>query len=227
MTKLVISIAVLFTICVTKPGWTEEPSGQSKKQQVIDFFNKYIAGRTLTMSRTGKLAGGKIETVFIRQMAFTPCIAEPDGFWWDTITMIRQTNYDLDEQGNRKSPPNKKHRAVVHRWEFRQLKSTEVLVGNRRDLANTMGCTLASAEDISVHLEGKKLVVVEKTIGYDDHFAPNNRWQPGASEFRYLFSVDNGKLRCENIQQAFDVDPTTLKRTPRGGSVTMIEMEME
>jgi hypothetical protein len=51
-------------------------------------------------------------------------------------------------------------------------------------------------------------------LGYEDLFAANGRFRPGATDVRDELFIENGKLVLRSTSLTFDVDSESLRRLP-------------
>src|SRR3954447_7032893 len=68
----------------------------SEKDDVISFLKKNVIGRRLEHRSTDKIANNTVEAEFSRESVFANLQETADGFTFDKLIVIKQTNWDLD-----------------------------------------------------------------------------------------------------------------------------------
>jgi hypothetical protein len=190
----------------------------SQRAQAVAFLRAHLIDKTLEgPPTTAKLDNGKVEAVFSSRTTFSNLAETKDGFLFDETTIHKQMNHDLDSDGKRILPGRDVSLVQTSRVEITQRKSTGKLVGFRRVLATTSqrAGTTGHASLVRMTVDKGGLEMVESSLLYEDHYAEKGRYRPGATEARTRFSVTAGKVQGELVYTGFEVDPETLKRTPK------------
>ncbi|MCE9555005.1 MAG: hypothetical protein K8T91_16750 [Planctomycetes bacterium] len=184
---------------------------------VTEFIQNNMIGKQLRTETTRSIDNGKVAVDFATNTAYTNFTETPNGFEYDVVSDVKQTNYDLDAQGKKKLPGVSKDRIAVTRYSFNKLKSTGKLLGMTKSISNTLKSDSAAGPTaLQMGMQDGKLVMKSRTVYYSDRFAAGNQVKPGASETTTVFEVKDGKLHVTSKTQTFDVDPVTMARTPDG-----------
>jgi len=195
----------------------------------LDFFRKYMIDREFVIpadaNRTSRLDGGKIEIDFDRRAKFANLTVAPEGFTYNVMFTMKQTNYDLDANGNRILPGRVMDRTVVVRESFGRSKSTGKMIGHRTILYNDFAdASYGMASNMIMSLEGEdKMVVVIIPGGYADYFAAGGGHRPRTNRTHTEIVVKDGKVTRTSVVEIFDVDPDTLQMTPSGEKSTLVD----
>jgi hypothetical protein len=219
-TRCLLTVAVLLVTAASRGGAGAKDAGDagSQRDQAIKFLKAHVIGKTFKgQERTTKLDNGRMEAVFSATVAYSNLVETEDGFAFDETSVAKQTNYDLDKDGKRVLPGRNEDSAGAIRYEITRRQSTGKLVGFSRVLASTSKRTAPTGNAWAVRMEvgDGVLEMTESTLLYEDHYAEKGKFRPGATDARTRFSVTGGKAQGELVLTAFDVDPKTLKRTPK------------
>ena len=150
-------------------------------------------------------------------------VETPSGFAFDALLVIRQTIYDLDRRAFGSSPAAPRPRA---RGPLRGLRAEEHGPPDRDSNASSR-CRRRTrrhgyAEFVRLRAEGDRMVLDGTTVGYADFFASGGRYKPGVSDTESVFSVVGGKLRVDETEHNFYVDPESMARTPTGDPIKLV-----
>lgn len=197
----------------------------TERDQIYDWIQANLVGKTISLSSTTKIDEGRIEAEFSAKRTFTNLQKTTQGLTLDNFTIIEQTNYDLDDNGQRMGDPRNKNRVNLSRWFIKQKKSSGKVIGYSTGISSTSSDPTGSASQLSMKLESSRLILNTSTVGYSDFFAQGGQYKPGASATTSVYEVVNGKLRLETTSKVFNVDPETGERTATGETRTLIYEE--
>ena len=209
--------AALLALLVVGMGGRPTPGAEetSERAKALSFLKDNVIGRTVSVNLTEKIANGTVETVFSRNTSFVKLMETPNGFQFDAVSVIRQTNYDLDKQGKRVGPGLVEDRTIADRYVVSERKSTKKLIGYSLVVSNSSDFDEAAVDAVRVGFQDGKLVIDESTVLFNDLFAEGGQFKPGGADVHSEFSIVRGKLRRVQTIQIFDVDPNTLEKQPR------------
>jgi len=190
-----------------------EPPGKPERDQVVKFLRDKVIGKTLETKSTSQIANGKVEAVFEARRTFSSLVKTNEGFTFDILIAIKQTNYDMDDQGNRIGASHKKNRTYVSRYLVGEKLSTGELIGTEVDVfSSDPDAYPYTPMVVRMGIEGDALLMDVDTVLYQDFYGKDDRFTPGALEIRYEFRTDKGRLVARQTTRAYDVDPKTLER---------------
>jgi len=194
----------------------DDPPVKSDRAEVVKFLKAKVIGKTLETKSTSRIANGMVEAVFEARRTFSNLVETNQGFTFDVLIEIKQTNYDLDDQGKRTSASHNKDRTYVGHYMIGEKLSTGELIGMEVDLfSNDPDAYPYSPQVVRMDVEGDALIMAINTVLYQDFYGKQNRFTPGAVETRYEFRVEDGRLVARQTTRAYNVDPKTLDRTPQ------------
>lgn len=223
--QVIVLAALLSTFVAAEVVRAEDASDRAR---VVKFLKDHIIGKTVSVKVTEKIAKGEIETEFARTTSFVNFFETHNGFGFDMVFSIMQTNYDLDKDGQRVQPGRKEDRVLVTRYEVSERKSSNKLIGFSSYVTNTFHEDQFGASSIRVKLEEDVLSIDESTVLYNDFFAGGGKFKPGAVDVHSDFRVIAGKLKRTSTSKVFDVNPDTLERTARvGKNEVLIDNEID
>jgi hypothetical protein len=208
-------------------AWGTQPSAAadsknegSDRARVLTFLKEHVIGKTVVTAKTTfTVDGNKQEGEYEDQTSYTNLTETEHGLAFDVTTVMKQTRYDLDREGKRLLPGRDVSGTEVYRYELCERASTKKLTGISRPLSRTTRA--GDPEGTVILVTGVKvangnLTWNETLPGYFDLIATQGKYRAGSWDGRYTFLVVEGKLRTEYEETArYDVDPDTLKRTPR------------
>jgi hypothetical protein len=197
----------------------EPESEATDRLMVSKFLKNHVMDKTVAKPKTtNKLDDNKMESEKEEQLTFNNFTETPQGFNFDETILYKEMRYDLDANGKRMLPGRDRSGTAVYRYEIRERVSTKKLTGTIRVLSKTLNTP--SREGVAILITAArivdgKLMLSETVPGYLDLLAPNGKYVPGSWDSKGTFSMVEGKLQAEWETTLFDVDPDTLKRTPR------------
>jgi hypothetical protein len=197
----------------------EPESEATDRLMVSKFLKSHVMDKTVAKPKTtSKLADNKVESDKEERLTFNNFTETPQGFNFDETMVIKETRYDLDANGKRMLPGRDLIGTAVYRYEIRERVSTKKLTGTFRILSKTFNTP--SREGVAILITAArivdgKLMLTETVPGYLDLLGPKGKYVPGSWDSKGTFSMVEGKLQAEWETTLFDVDPDTLKRTPR------------
>ena len=219
---IAIVLAVMMTFTIAQAG---ESTEVGQRERVITFLKEKVLGKTLVSQRSGKLDSGRIGFDTSSRTTFTNLVETEDGFMFDVLEVIQQTNYDLDEKGARSGAKHVKDRSRLYRCRIMERKCTKALVGFGYIVMNTYTPQTGWAESVQMKEESGTLIMKQSTVLYSDFFAKGDTYRPGATDMVTTISVRDGKLTVTDEITPYHVDPETLKRTKSGPTRTVINVE--
>jgi hypothetical protein len=190
----------------------------SECSQVVKFLKDHVIGKTVVAAPvTTRIDQGRTEGVYEDQTFFSNLVEKAQGFSFDLTVIFRGTLYQVDKGGQRGQPEGSLNAVRVYRYEMTERQSSGKLVGFARFISSTN----AQPDPVSgtvflarMGLEGGALAVHETQAGYADVAVAGGTFKSVASDAKYRYAVEDGKLVVQLQQATFDVDPETLKRTP-------------
>ena len=193
----------------------------------LDFFCQYMLNKEFILpTMISKLDNGKMECVFDRTTKFRSISVSTKGFSFIQMYQIKQTNFDLDSNGNRMLPGRTENRNLASKISLRRSDATGKLLGSAVLLFNdhpNVGET-GLADDLIVFMEGKDKFVMRTIPGrYGDYFAAGGKFKPGTSISKTEIYLENGKIVSKQIVDTFDVDPETFEKTPTGEQTIYVD----
>jgi hypothetical protein len=197
----------------------EPESEATDRLMVSKFLKSHVMDKTVAKPKTtNKLDDNRMESEKEEQLTFNNFTETPQGFNFDETMVIKETRYDLDANGKRMLPGRDLIGTAVYRYEIRERVSTKKLTGTFRILSKTFNTP--SREGVAILITAArivdgKLMLTETVPGYLDLLGPKGKYVPGSWDSKGTFSMVEGKLQAEWETTLFDVDPDTLKRTPR------------
>lgn len=195
---------------------------------VQSFLEENVIGRTLETRITSQITGSSLEAEFHRRTHYQNLIRTPEALSFDVVFLVKQKNYDLDENGKRlDKPPQVKDRNLVIRYSVRQLKSSGTLVGLQRVLTNSLTDPTGAGSAVQMSVKNSRLILTASTPLYSDHFAAADKLKTGASKITNEFWTEDQKLKSKIHEFGYDVDPETLERTPSGHDIKFEEVEID
>ncbi len=214
MHKLALYTCLMLVFTSSTSRAANDSAPRTPFNQVVDFVEKHLAGKTLEAKTTSKVNGEQLETEFHRKTMYTNVIRTKDTATFDAIILIQQRLWALDSEGKRKSEsPTLKDRALLIRYGVHASKSTGEAVGTSEILTNSLSPTVGMGSAIQMRVSDSKLILVATTPTYSDGFATVDSYKPIASQDTVTFSVLDGKLVAETVELSFDVDPGRLPTT--------------
>jgi hypothetical protein len=217
-----IAVARLFAVVLTAStilSADEKNAETGDRAQVTRFLKDHVIGKTVSFPKTTiKLDDNSMESDSEEQDTFNNFTESAQGFSFDLTMVNKETRYDLGKDGKRVQPGRDLSGTEVYRYEIIERVSTKKLTGTVRILSMTTKAP--SREGAAILVTGMtvsegKLVWNETLPGYLDLVAAGGKYKPGSWDSRCTFSRVQGRLRFETAVTTFDVDPDTLKRTPR------------
>ena len=210
------SMLILLSFLLSATAGGQEPERKpSDRDRAVAFLKKHVIGKTVNLpDAIFDYDAGKVEGVGSSADSFTNLVETDDGFKFDVLSSSKLTNFDLDKDGKRILPGRKEDATYLSRYELTTRRSTGKLVGTCRIVSsNHKTFTAGYTNAVLWEVEDDGLKSREQSLFYEDFFAAKGKWKPGASESRFHFHVEEGKLciDAENLQ--FDVNPETLERT--------------
>ncbi len=197
----------------------EPESEATDRLMVSKFLKNHVMDKTVAKPKTtNKLDDNRMESEQEEQLTFNNFTETPQGFNFDETMVSKQTRYDLDAGGKRILPGRDLSGTAVYRYEIRERVSTKKLTGTIRILSKTVNTPSREGAVILItaaRIVDGKLMLSETVPGYVDLVAPKGKYVPGSWDSKGTFSMVEGKLQAEWETTIFEVDPDTLKRTPR------------
>lgn len=188
---------------------------KSERTEILAFLRKHVINRTVVAEPlTTSDDQGKLATSYEDQTFFNNLVETSDGFCFDLTALARGNRYVRGERGFLVEGTLDAIR--VYRYHITERKSSGKLVGYGRFVAssNTQDdpfsgtCFLAR-----LSLQNGELFVEETQAGYSDFVSADGGFKPVASDGRYRYAVENGKLALYYQQTLWDVDAESLRRT--------------
>jgi hypothetical protein len=193
------------------------------REQVIKFLKDHVMGKTVATPRsTHKLDNDTMEADNEDQTTITNLTESAHGFAFDQTMVSKATRYDLGKDGKRILPGRDLSGTEVYRYEIVERVSTKKLTGTARLLSMT---TKAPSRDgatmllTGIKVADGKLYWNETLPGYLDFVAAGGKYKPGSWDATNVYSIEDGRLVVKSEYTIFDVDPDTLKRTPRADKI--------
>ena len=208
--------ALILSFLIVAVTHGQEPEKKlSDRDRAVTFLKTHVIGKTFNLpDAIFDYDDGKVEGVGSGTDSFTNLVETDDGFKFDVLSSSKLTNYDLDKAGNRILPGRKEDAIYLSRYELTTRRSTGKLVGTCRIVSsNHKTFTAGYTNAVLWKIEEEGFRSREQSLFYEDFFAAKGKWKSGASESRFHFYVEDGKLcvDAENLQ--FDVNPETLEKT--------------
>jgi hypothetical protein len=176
-------------------------------------------------SQIRRLDEGRIEPEYDRTIRFANLAVSPEGFSFNVLMMIKQTNFDLDADGNRILPGRVMDRTLVNRMRFGRSQSTGKIVGHRDTLySDSPRVNFGMTGNMIMSMEEDKLVILTIPGGYFDGFAAGGEFVPRTARIRMEVDVRDDKVFLTSTVQIFDVDADTLEMTPTGETTTTVDV---
>lgn len=221
--------AAALTIAVATVGQVRAGDDDPVKQ----FVREQLNGKTLgAPERVERIDNGAVESVITTTVRFHGFTETKSGFFFDVETAIRQTLYELDDNGARKEPGQIKDRGFTLRYRVGRRLSTGQYVGVAWSIDEKGG--IAEDDDypfspytILIRAEEGTVTMVSSSALYQDLYAKDGRWRPGIQEDTSVFSVENGKIRRAVKVKGYDVDPKTLEKTLSDDLPERVETELD
>lgn len=231
MLRKVLLIVVLMSGLVLNSsglGFAADQPSASQFDAAMDFVEKNLIGRTLELKTGAKIAGGSLETEFIRRIKFLNLVRSKDAATFDEIGLIKQKIWDLDKDGKRiNEMPRVEDRQLVLRIGIRESKATGELIGASEVLTSSYMRPTGAGTAVRMWFKNDRLFLEQTTPLYSDFFAKGGAFKPGASIVLTEFFVKDGKVHSSFVEKAFDVNSKTLERTQSGPDVSSSEVEIE
>lgn len=217
-------VSVLFP-CITSLLLADDNKHEtSDRSLVTKFLKEHIIDKTFATPKTSnRLDDNRMESESEDLTTFGNFIVSAQGFGFDMTTVTKETRYDLDKDGKRKLPGRDLSGTEVYRFEILERVSTKKLTGTARILIKTNSKT-PSREGSAMLITGMKvadgkLYWNETLPGYLDLVAAEGKYKPCSWDGKTTCSLVGGKSKIESEYTVFDVDPDTLKRTPRNEKI--------
>ncbi len=227
MSKATLLTALTIGLVAASTTFADDSAAPQSFQQVVNFVESNLIGKTLESTITSKIADGTIESEVHRRMMFTNLVQVNDTAEFDAISLVRQKLWDLDSNGKRTTDePRIKNRVDVTRYGVYASKATGEAIGLSSSLTNSHASTIGHGSGIQMRLEDGKLILVHSTPVYSAFMAKGDTYKPGASTVTITFSVADGKLTAETVVINYDVNPKTLERTPTGDEIRFLGSEV-
>jgi len=234
-TKTILGMAcVLSSFFLCSAHTVAQNTGNSAQSTLfsspeLDFFSQYVLGKEFVISTQSEgnrqLDGGKAEADFDRKTRYSNLAVSPEGFSFNVLYTIKQTNYDLDAAGKRILPGRVVDRTFASRHVFGRSKSTGKIVGHRGEIFNdSANANFGMARNMVLFMEDNKLVMITLPGGYSDFYAAGGKFKPGTIKIRTEFVVKDGKIISTSVSEVFDVDPETMQMTPTGVKNTTVNV---
>ena len=198
----------------------------SEKEDVVAFLKKSVLGRKLEHHSTDKMANNTLETEFVRESVFANLQESAEGFTYDKLFVIRQTIWDLNVEQKRIGQGRQEDRQLTMRYEFKTRKSTGHLLGCSRVLTNSMADPTGVVNFARIELHDGRLIITESSVGYDDYFGRDGKFEPASSDSQTTMEIKNGKLYSSESVISFNVDPETLQRTSKRDAFNNVDTEI-
>ena len=191
--------------------------------QVTKFLKDHVIDKTIVSpKKTYKLDEGRLEVDHEDVTTFNNFTESANGFSFDMTIVKKYTRYDMGKDGKRVEPGIDRNSTDVYRYEIAERRSTKMLTGTCRMVSTTSSAALPGRQGTmtlvtGIRISDGKLGWNETVPGYIPIWRlPGRPVQAGeATDEKETFSVIDGRLRFESIITVFEVDPETLKRTPK------------
>jgi len=217
-----IMVTLLFAVVLSGSvllAADEKKIEASDRAQVTKFLKDHVLGKTVSFPKTTtKLDDNSMESEFEELDTFNNFTESAQGFSFDLTVVSKETRYDLGKDGKRVQPGRDLSGTEVYRYEIVERVSTKKLTGTVRILCMTTKAPSREGAAILVFgmkVSEGKLVWNETLPGYLDLVAAGGKYKPGSWDGKCAFALVQGRLQFETALTNFDVDPDTLKRTPR------------
>ena len=190
-----------------------QPVCADELSDVIAFLSTHVIGKTTHVHDHGTLASGNGEYDVDGTVTYQSLSTTANGFAFDTLRILKQTNWDL-ENGMRVGSARVENRSLVTRWSFARRKSTGKLAGLFAIISSSSGIQPGAYGMWSrAEFSDGRLTIVSEPTGYDDYFDKGGKYFPGTSSDTRVFMLDNGKLKITTRSKTYRVNPETMERT--------------
>jgi hypothetical protein len=202
-------------------GLSAADEKNSDRTQVPKFLKEHVINKTIVSPKaTYKIDEGRIESDYEDVTTYSEFTESSRGFSFDMTIAKKYIRYDVGADGKRTLPGIERNPVEVYRYEIGERVSTMKLTGICRMLSTTSPSTAPSRHGTVMLVTGMrvtdgKLGWLESVPGYLDMAAPGGKFQPGSTDETSTFSIVRGRLRLAGTSVVYDVDPETLKRTPK------------
>ena len=190
----------------------------TERLQVVKFLKDNIIGKTVVSVPVNTSADqNRIEGVSEDQTFYSNLVEKVDGFCFDLTVIFRGALFALDKSGKRVQVEGSLNTVRVFRYEMTERNSTGKLVGFARFVSstNTQPDPFSGTVFLArMWLEGDALLIQDNQAGYADVAVAGGTFKPIASDGKYRYALESGKLAVHFQQTNYDVDPETLTRTP-------------
>ncbi len=189
----------------------------SEKEHVLEFLRRNVIGKNVIADPvTTQIDNGRIVAAYEEDVVYSNLKETAQGFSFDLTTLARGTRY---LKGKRLLAEGTMNAVRVIRYEITQRLSSGNLVGHARFISSTNDEPDPFAGTIflvQLKLRDGKLHVEEKHVGYADEMSAEGKFVPIATDGKYQYAVEEGRLVVKYQQETFHVDPDSFKRTPTG-----------
>lgn len=202
-----------FMCCSAAIAGGEDTAGD--RAAAVKFLKDHVDGKTLVSPEAVlRGGGGKVEAVSSNRVRFCNFTETKSGFSFDAQVTIKQTVFDVGEDGKRQGSGRNHDRSFTWRYQVGQRRSTNQLIGVAvpvDDKGNMVdaGDPPFSAYSVRIRMADGKLIVSQSSVLHDDLFAKGGQWRPGAIEIDSEFVVRDGRLERTVKAKGYDVDPRT------------------
>jgi len=191
----------------------------SERTQVVEFVKRHVIGKSVVAPPvTTDVDGGRITSTYEEDAVFSNLTETANGFSFDMTTLARGTRYVRDKKRELLAEGTLNTVRVI-RYEMTERSSSGKLVGFARFISSTNTQPdpfFPAIFLVQMSLERDRLAVHETMVGYVDFVAADGSFKPVALDGKYSYALEQDRLVVRYEQETFDVDPTTLRRTPTG-----------
>jgi hypothetical protein len=192
---------------------------------VVRFLAENIMERTFHLGKTKVLLDNeRIEAEGQVSIHYANLTKTRRGWYFDRCTNRQQTNYDLDEAGQRTGEKTERNFESVTRCYFSERRSTGRVTGYIADVYTDSDMPYF-AGTLQLHKNGEKLVLITTNGLYGDSYAVKGNFRPGGGVVVDTFSVEPDGTKCVNREQSYEIDagsvaeyaetPWLMKRTAK------------
>jgi len=176
-------------------------------------MKQHVLGKTFTRTSKDAIDNATVESNTTISVKFVDLAESERGFTVDRMTTITQTLRDLDSEGRPSGEVRRKDRIVVLRYFLGARKSTGEVIGYATSVFNSSQEVFPySATAVRAELDGKRLVLHEDSVVYEDLFAKGGKFRPGAVTTTMSFEPKAKGVEMATKTVGFDIDPKTMTR---------------
>ena len=188
-----------------------------EKTRTLDFLRRHVIGKYVVADPvTTQIDNNRIAAAYEEDAVYSNLVETAQGFSFDLTTMVRGTRYI---RGDKLLAEGTMNAVRVIRYDITERLSSGDLLGHARFISSTNSEPDPFAGTIflvRLKLHDGVLNIEEKHVGYADEMSAEGKFIPIATDGKYQYSVEDGRLIVKYQQETFNVDPESFKRTPTG-----------